>query len=299
MKPAHTPPNTPPPAQPGGEPSIDLVGGDPPVPITVWRTPGGDDQAAIPTRLAQRLVAAYSRPGETVIDLTDDHALAAAALPGGRHHHKGWFTDASTLIIGPPTAAPTPTPPTHAGADRPAGSAARRLRGADVDPPELAAWFGDDLTEDLPPSTGAPPEGAGTVAGATSLVVACWPLHAVDAKNRKRLRALLRAGAVLLRPGGCLVLVVVPPAAALATPEDFGPLLAAARDAGLGYLQHIVALRTGVDGDQFTYYATDAELLALAASGEAWAVAHLRVHLDLLVLTLRQTAAGKGGVARG
>ena len=84
---------------------------------------------------------------------------------------------------------------------------------------------------------------------------------------------LRRDGVALLRPAGCLVLAVHPPATAATPPgpdapagrpEDFGPLVAAAREAGLGNLQHIVAVRADVDGDQFIYYATDDELLALA-----------------------------------
>jgi hypothetical protein len=319
MRRAHTPSDrSGSPAEPGGEPhtdlQADLVAGDPPVPITVWRTPAGDDQASIPVRLAQRLVATYSRPGEVVVDVTDDHALTGAATDGGRRHHKGWFTDASALIIGPPTT------PVDAGTDDPAavgpadGSPRRRRRRTEADPLELAAWFGDDLTDpDLPPqrqhilgsvgfgTTTSPLLGADPVSGATGLVVTCWPLSAVDAGNRKRLRGLLRAAVALLRPAGCLVLVVRPPAAVpLVAPEDFGPLVAAAREAGLGYLQHIVAVRAEVSGDQFVYYATEEELLALAPDSEQWKVAHLRVHADLLVFTPRQTAAGSGrGGARG
>lgn len=43
---------------------IDLIAGDPPVPITVWRTArtDADQPTSLPTRLAYRLVAAYSRP---------------------------------------------------------------------------------------------------------------------------------------------------------------------------------------------------------------------------------------------
>src|SRR6266700_599813 len=204
---AHTPPDTPPPATPGAA-AIDLVAGDPPVPITVWRTPSGDGQASVPFRLAQRLVSAYSRPGEVVIDVTDDHTLCDA-----------------------------------------------------------------------------------TVHGATSLLVTCWPLHAAGARNRTRLRSLLRGGVALLRPGGCLVLIVRAPAQAPAVPQDFGPLVDAARDAGLGYLQHIVAVRADVDGDQFTYYATDAELQALATSGQL-PVAHVPVHANLLVFIPRPTGSG-------
>src|SRR3982750_233446 len=112
MKRAHPPRTTPaPPAEPGGASHTDLVTGDPPVPITVWRTPAGDDQTSIPTRLAQRLVSAYSQPGEVVVDLTDDHALTAAAAGDGRRHHRGWFTDAAAVLIGPATS-PDPGSPT-------------------------------------------------------------------------------------------------------------------------------------------------------------------------------------------
>src|SRR4051812_22832478 len=89
-----------PPAEPGDHPeTVDLVAGDPPVPITVWRTArNGDDQnTTIPARLAYRLISAYSRPGEAVIDLTTDHALTAACLRGRRRHHRAWFTDTTTL----------------------------------------------------------------------------------------------------------------------------------------------------------------------------------------------------------
>jgi hypothetical protein len=269
------------------------VAGDPPVPITVWRTPAGDDQATIPARLAQRVIAAYSRPGEVVVDLTDDHALTSATLRATRRHHPGWFTDAAALIIG------TPTPPGAAEPDRatpPRVITGRRRRVAD--PLEVAAWFGDDLAEDLPPHDGTTPHpGAGTVQGATSLVVAGWPLHAVDATNRTRLGRLLHACVQLLRPGGCLVLVVRAAAGVTTAPEDFGPLIETAGQARLGYLQHIIAVRADVDGDQFVYHATDEELLALAHGGGQCAVAHLKVHADLLVFFA--AASSTGGGARG
>src|SRR5437762_767174 len=157
MRRANPPRSTPPSGEPGdahhSDPRVDLVAGDPPVPITVWRTPVGDDQASIPPRLAQRLVAAYSRPGEVVIDLTDDDAVAAAAASGGRRHHRAWFTDAAAVLIGPgtpPATSPTSASP-HGGAGRPAAPARRRRRGEEADAAELVAWFGDDLTDpDLP-----------------------------------------------------------------------------------------------------------------------------------------------------
>ncbi|HEX8631334.1 MAG TPA: hypothetical protein VF755_24505, partial [Catenuloplanes sp.] len=158
-----------------------------------------------------------------------------------------------------------------------------------------------DLTDDTDePVTPLPADG--TVAGATSLLVACWPLDpSSEAANRVRLAWLLAAGAELLRPGGCLLLVVSVPLGAQAQPEDFGPLVAAASASGLGYLQHIVAVTADADGDHFTYHVTDEELLAIAGTaGQPWAVAHLRVHADLLVFSQQQgRSPARGSRLRG
>ncbi|TDB99393.1 hypothetical protein E1091_06990, partial [Micromonospora fluostatini] len=117
------------------------------------------------------------------------------------------------------------------------------------------------------------------------LVVACWPLDSHDATNRTRLGWLLTACVGLLRPGGCLVLVVtVPPTAD--GPEDFPPVTTAAASVGLGYLQHIVAVAADTDGDAFVYHVTDEELLTLThQSDQRWTATHLRVHADLLVFS--------------
>jgi SAM-dependent methyltransferase len=260
---------------------IDTVAGDPPVPITVWRTARTttDNARVIGARLAYRLVSAYSRPGEAVVDLTDCHALTTACRTGGRRHHPGWFTDTASLIIGPAT--PTGTDGdtadgTHADTD-------------EVEATDLRAWFGDDLTDpNLSPDSEpvqVPADGA-SLQGTTSLVVAMWPLDAGDAENRVRLAWLLTACARLLRPGGCLVLVVANPSGAPARPEDFSPISEAAATVGLGYLQHIAAVDADAGTEAFVYHVTDEELLGLAAdSGQQWAVAHLRVHADLLVFS--------------
>jgi hypothetical protein len=282
-------------------PFVDLVAGDPPVPITVWRTArtGGDRGASIPARLARRLITAYSRPGEAVVDLTADHALATASLTGGRRHHRAWFTDLASLIIGPATTSPDDEdggrPDEDADTDRDSDGAGRDLA--------LADWFGDDLTDQHLPPTGPPvvpiPDDA-SLAGLTSLVVAMWPLDPDAVPNRVRLAWLLTVGRELLRPGGCLVLVVAVPAGHAATPEDFSPIVTAAAQVGLGYLQHIVAVAADISddgvGDVFVYHLEDEELLALSraradAGGERWTVAHLRVHADLLVFTPAQIPA--------
>lgn len=270
---------------------VDLIAGDPPVPITVWRTArtGAEPHTSLPTRLAYRLVAAYSRPGDAVVDLTTDHALTPICAKGGRRHHRAWFTDSSNLIIGPATT----DPPTTTTDTQPPSASPKPGAANSEDPPGLADWFGDDLTDPNLPGTDtvpARPPHDGPPDAATSLVVACWPLHEADTPARVRLAWLLTACARLLRPGGCLVLVVGVPAGIQPTPEDFGPLVAAASRAGLGYLQHIVAVEADTDGDQFVYHATDEELLTLAhANPEQWQIAHLRVHTDLLVFTPHQT----------
>ncbi|MET8197994.1 hypothetical protein [Micromonospora taraxaci] len=280
---------------------IDLIAGDPPVPITVWRTAraDADPHTSLPTRLAYRLVAGYSRPGEAVVDLTTDHVLASICAVGGRQHHRAWFTDTSSLIVGPATASPSAptiaTNPLTAPGEPEAGDA--------QDPSELIDWFGDDLSDpDLPGADAAvirPPDD-GPLDAAISLVVASWPLHEVGTTARVRLAWLLAACARLLRPGGCLILVVGVPAGTQPTPEDFGPLVAAASATGLGYLQHIVAVEADTDGDQFVYYGTDEELLTLVhANPEQWSVAHLRVHADLMVFTAQLAPVSGSGRRRG
>jgi hypothetical protein len=261
----------------------DMVAGDPPVPLTVWRTARtpGDAGRTIGTRLAARLISAYSRPGEVAIDLTTDHALTEACAAGDRRHHPAWFTDASSLIIGPAT----PPPPA-------AGTTGDATLDEEDDLPEMGAWFGDDLTDpDLHSSvdtvTDLPP--AGSLRAATSLVVACWPLDANAAANRVRLAWLLTACTALLQPGGCLILVVTVPVGTTVTPEDFSGVVQVVAGVGLGYLQHIVAVTAEADGDAFVYHVTDEELLTLASTiSQRWQVAHLRAHADLLVFSQPQ-----------
>ena len=274
----------------------DLIAGDPPVPITVWRTARSSDDTgrSIGARLANRLIAAYSRPGEAVVDLTGDHALTTACAHGGRQHHRAWFTDPTGLIIGPAT--PTVSGPSidRTGEEE-----------HEDDAPEPATWFGDDLTDpDLPhsgtPVTGQPLNTTGQ--HETSLVVADWPLDPHnDAATRVRLAWLLTACTRRLRAGGCLILAVAVPAGT-PSPQDFTPVVEAAAGVGLGYLQHLVAVTADTDGDAFTYHLTDEELLSLAGERQQWRTAHLRVHTDLLVfshLEAPHRTARPGGDRRG
>ncbi|MEU2661452.1 hypothetical protein [Micromonospora sp. NPDC007220] len=272
----------------------DLVAGDPPVPLTVWRTARTPEDAghSVGARLAARLISAYSRPGEAVVDLTTGHALARSCAAGDRRHHPAWFTGASSLIVGPAT---------------PISPAAGITTGADLDEedelPEMGAWFGDDLTDpDLhPPAEPVADLPSGdSLQAATSLVVTCWPLDANATAHQARLPRLLTACAALLQPGGCLILVGTVPAGITATPEDYSGVVRAAASVGLGYLQHLVAVTAETDGDAFVYHVTDEELLTLASTAnQRRQVAHLRAHADLMVFSQaqgqRQPSHRRGG----
>ena len=68
---------------------IDVVPGTPPVPITVWRTPSDEPGPHLGPRLAARLLAAYTRGGDTIYDTTGDPVLRQSATSTGRHYQAG------------------------------------------------------------------------------------------------------------------------------------------------------------------------------------------------------------------
>jgi hypothetical protein len=182
---------------------VDVVPGDPPVPITVWRTPAADTGVMSP-RLAARLLAAYTRRGDAVHDATFDPEFARAV----------------------------------AAADR-RGSAWTGRRGDPADP--------------------------------CALILTGWPMP-TEVDPVIILGALRRR----LAPAGVLVAVVANLAPG-GGPVEAGPLVYAARQTRLSYLQHIVAVTAAADGDHLTPTPGDGP----APAGGA----HLRVHTDLLVFT--------------
>jgi hypothetical protein len=71
---------------------IDVVPGDPPVPITVWRVaddndPYGHNRAdGLTGHTAQLLVGPYTHVGDTIVSVGRDTAIAGAAGAGGRRY---------------------------------------------------------------------------------------------------------------------------------------------------------------------------------------------------------------------
>jgi hypothetical protein len=72
--------------------AIDVVDGDPPVPITAWRVAGvdhpyrHDPAGGLTPRTAALLVASYTRLGDTIVSVGGDPALEGAAGGGGRNY---------------------------------------------------------------------------------------------------------------------------------------------------------------------------------------------------------------------
>jgi len=63
---------------------IDVVPGDPPVPLSVWYRTGRGGDAGVRRGLARQIIASYSDPGQVVLDFDADPPLRAAAVAAGR-----------------------------------------------------------------------------------------------------------------------------------------------------------------------------------------------------------------------
>jgi hypothetical protein len=73
------------PTQPDPAPTVDVVPGDPPVPVNIWRLPAGEaHDGPVGARLAARLLAEYTRPKDLVYDHLPSPVLRKAAQAAGR-----------------------------------------------------------------------------------------------------------------------------------------------------------------------------------------------------------------------
>ncbi len=213
---------------------IDVVPGDPPVPIAVWRVadvdaPFGHQRAdALTPRLAALLVGTHTRPGDTIVSIGRDPALAGAAGAGARRYHSV------------------------------------------AHPDDLAALD----------------QAAGTVA----LIVLPWPLPGRPGATSRRLSGVLSRDSLvamfgacrrLMSPSGCTIVALagLPPQQTFV--EHSSALIPAAHQAGLGWLQHIVAITAPIVGQHITWRAVPADPAMLRAA------AQLKVHLDLFVFVSR------------
>ncbi|GGJ90062.1 hypothetical protein GCM10010123_19880 [Pilimelia anulata] len=68
--------------------TVDQVAGEPPVPISLWRTARTADDAPdlIGVRLAAAIITSYANVGDTVADHTTSPTIASACAGSGRRH---------------------------------------------------------------------------------------------------------------------------------------------------------------------------------------------------------------------
>ena len=123
-------------------------------------------------------------------------------------------------------------------------------------------------------------------AGTVTLIVLPWPPpKQPDGMSRDALVAMFSACRQLMSPGGCTIVALagLPPQQTFA--EHSSTLIPAAHEAGLGWLQHIVAITAPIAGHRITWQAVPADPATLRAA------THLKVHLDLFLFVDRQFAA--------
>jgi hypothetical protein len=210
---------------------IDVMPGDPPVPITVWRVADADPYHhhadGLTGRTAQLLVGLYTRAGDTIVSLGDDPAIAGAAGAGGCRY--------------------LPIDAAHRLADLDHVSGSVRLL--------LLQW---------PPATRAPATRPTMDSdGMVDLFTACRVLLAADGYT----------------------IVAVPPATA-ENVEHLWQLVPAARKAGLGWVEQIVAITAAIEGNQLAVPAAPADRATLRLADD------LVVHIDLYVFVIRGRRRG-------
>ena len=166
---------------------LDELPGNPPIPIKEWRINDTDDGGGLTIRTALLLVALYTRPGDTIVSLGNDPALAGAA--GCKY-------------------VPVAHPADLADLDHVAGSVG--LIVLRWPPPPT-------------PNSRRPPERrpAAVVSGLADLFTACR---------------------LLLNRDGFTIVALTPAVDGPDYVEQARQLIPAGRQAGLGWLQHIVAI---------------------------------------------------------
>jgi hypothetical protein len=120
-------------------------------------------------------------------------------------------------------------------------------------------------------------------AGTASLITVRYP-RPDPATGPGDLAELFAACARLQTPRGSTVVAIAPPAAGPDYATRAGEVIPAAEAAGLGYVEHVIAVTAPIPGERFTNLATPADRAVLRAARAA--LGHGRFHLDLLIFVL-------------
>jgi hypothetical protein len=271
-----------------------------PTPATVWTAgaTGIDLDAAWPTPLVEKIVAAFSAPGErvTLLPWPTPHTTT------GRRRGLG-VVDPDGVIRHAPDDTSGDADGDAADGDLTAaldtvehlGRHGRVVRAAAPDEsagPVSRPFWADLIGDPTPPSTAVPtatPHSFDTIAPDADLVITSLP--PADAGDRVGdVVALLAAR--LLRAGGILAVLTHSDWSEGELVDPTGAVVAAAQNADLLYLQHVVALHVPVrDGRFATELLPDADGSAAArrartehrATVRGLPAPHVRVHTDVLV----------------
>jgi hypothetical protein len=124
--------------------------------------------------------------------------------------------------------------------------------------------------------------------GAASLITLRYPLTgpaAGPADLPADVRRLFDACARLQAPRGSTVVAIVPPPDGPDYAAHAAQVIPTTEAAGLGYVQHVIAVTAPIAGERFTNLATPASRAVLRAARAS--LGHHRYHLDLLVFVVQ------------
>lgn len=244
-----------------------------PIPITVWpathqqpRERGHRDLAdGLPPGIAERVLATFTRAGDLVVTLDPLADVVLAAVSSARRCTAFTTTvsDASALADRAESAAPA----TRRG----------QARVLESTPAEMVSTLWRHRHR------------AHLILARLPRPVCNTNVERSGGESPVSLEELLDVVQVALRPGGHFLAIVSPPPAS--PPDDQsedildapGRIITTARDMGLAYLQHIVAVHTPIHGDAFDTGGLDLTEEDTAADNPM----HIRAHTDLLVFQNR------------
>lgn len=260
-----------------------------PTPATVWvrREPPIDLDAGWPTPVVEKIVTSFTDPGGHVVLLPwpTPIPITQALLDRDptRHHRdepdrelQDALTAARSLDRTAQVIRIKPEPGTHHPAARPywADLVGDPQRVGDTEPaPRTGGW-----------STPAPDRFGGAAAGADLVITSLRPEHSGDRAGDR----VALAAARLLRTGGILVVLTHCDWSQGQLVDPTGPVIAAAQNADLLYLQHIVVVHAPVRDGEFVIElegATpdDNPRPRPHAQRHGKTATHRRIHTDLLV----------------
>lgn len=267
----HETPVSPPPPRPAVPLALWPVA--PPAAITPAASQAADgshvDHArGLTAQLARRIVAEYSQPGDTVLDLVCTGGTLVAEAAAGRRQAVGVAHDDRLAAAAIAHCEQILAPGSQSAVEVITADVTRlpQLR------PELTG-SGDLAVLTLPEQTVA--------AGSPGFGPDLAALTGTELDNA--LAATFEASWWLLRPGGLLVTVTRSTRRGNTFRDTAGALVRLAGAAGFGYTQHVIALSAAIDGDHLTAHPSREDLARLRADKRAGRPHHLVVHHDVCV----------------